>query len=24
VKDDLPHFKAVPASLGGTDETVGW
>jgi hypothetical protein len=24
VKDDLPHFKHVPASLGGKDETVGW
>ena len=24
VNDDLPHFKGVPASFGGTDETVGW
>lgn len=24
VKDDLPHFKGLPASFGGTDETVGW
>jgi hypothetical protein len=24
VKDDLPHFKSLPAGLGGTDETVDW
>lgn len=24
VMDDLPHFKALPAIFGGTDETVGW
>jgi hypothetical protein len=24
VKDELPHFKGLPASFGGTDETVGW
>jgi hypothetical protein len=24
VKDPLPHFKALPASFGGNDETVGW
>jgi hypothetical protein len=24
VKDDLPHFKGMPARFGGTDETVGW
>jgi hypothetical protein len=24
VKDDLPHFKGLPPSFGGTDETVGW
>lgn len=24
VKDDLPHFRALPAAFGGTDETVGW
>ena len=24
VKDDLPHFKGLPVSFGGTDETVGW
>jgi hypothetical protein len=24
VKDDLPHFKGLPTSFGGTDETVGW
>ena len=24
VKDDLPHFKHLPASFGGSDETVGW
>jgi hypothetical protein len=24
VKDDLPHFKGLPASFGGTDETIGW
>lgn len=24
VKDDLPHFKGLPAIFGGTDETVGW
>lgn len=24
VKDDLSHFKALPASFGGTDEKVGW
>jgi hypothetical protein len=24
VKDDLPHFKGLPASFGGADETVDW
>jgi hypothetical protein len=24
VNDDLPHFKGLPASFGGTDEGVGW
>lgn len=24
VKDGLPHFKALPASFGGTNETIGW
>jgi hypothetical protein len=24
VKDDLPHFKNLPARFGGTDETVDW
>lgn len=24
VKDDLPHFKGLPASFGGSDETVAW
>jgi len=24
VKDDLPHFKGLPESFGGTGETVGW
>lgn len=24
VEDELPHFKDLPASLGGTDETVDW
>jgi hypothetical protein len=24
VKDDLPHFKGLPALFGGTDEPVGW
>ena len=24
VKDDLPHFKALPASFGGVDEMVEW
>ncbi len=24
VRDRLPHFKALPASFGGTDEAVGW
>lgn len=24
VKDDLPHFRDVPAMFGGTDETVDW
>lgn len=24
VKDELPHFKGVPASFGGTDEVVDW
>jgi hypothetical protein len=24
VKDDLPHFKSLPARFGGTDETVEW
>lgn len=24
VKDELPHFKDVPAAFGGADDTVGW
>lgn len=24
VKDDLPHYKSIPACFGGTDETVAW
>lgn len=24
VRDDLPHYKDVPAMFGGTDETVDW
>ena len=24
VKDDLPHFKSMPARFGGSDELVGW
>jgi hypothetical protein len=24
VNDDLPHFKALPASFGGTDERIDW
>lgn len=24
VKDELPHFKELPATLGGDDELVGW
>ena len=24
VKDDLPHFSAFPASMGGDDERVAW
>lgn len=24
VKDELPHFKGLPAIFGGTDETVDW
>jgi hypothetical protein len=24
VKDDLPHFKDLPASFGGSNETVNW
>ena len=24
VVDDLPHYKAMPARFGGSDETVGW
>lgn len=24
VKDDLPHFKDVPAAFGGADDTVDW
>jgi hypothetical protein len=24
VQDELPHFKGLPASFGGTDETVDW
>mgnify|MGYP003583497774 FL=1 len=24
VKDELPHYKHVPAAFGGTDETVAW
>lgn len=24
VSDNLPHFKAFPASFGGTDEIVDW
>jgi hypothetical protein len=24
VKDDLPHYKGVPACFGGNDDTVAW
>jgi hypothetical protein len=24
VVDDLPHYKAMPARFGGSDEMVGW
>ena len=24
VRDELPHFKGLPAAFGGTDETIGW
>jgi hypothetical protein len=24
VKDELPHYKGVPARFGGSDETVDW
>ncbi len=24
VRDELPHFKSLPARFGGTDETVDW
>lgn len=24
VKDDLPHFKDLPASFGGSNKTVNW
>ena len=24
VKDDLPHYKTLPARYGGSDETVEW
>ncbi len=24
LKDDLPHYKAVPACFGGTDEMMAW
>jgi hypothetical protein len=24
VRDELPHFKGLPAIFGGNDETVGW
>ena len=24
LKDDLPHFKAYPAAMGGSDEKVEW
>lgn len=24
VKDDLPHYRAIPACFGGVDEVVGW
>lgn len=24
VKDNLPHFKGYPASMGGVDDLVGW
>ncbi|HTB78890.1 MAG TPA: GFA family protein [Polyangiaceae bacterium] len=24
VRDAIPHFKALPAQFGGTDETVDW
>ena len=24
VVDDLPHYAALPAAFGGTDEQVGW
>lgn len=24
IKDDLPHFKSIPARFGGSDDTVDW
>jgi hypothetical protein len=24
IKDELPHYKSMPARFGGSDETVGW
>lgn len=24
VRDELPHFRGLPANFGGTDETVSW
>jgi hypothetical protein len=24
VKDDLPHYRDLPAAFGGTDDTVDW
>jgi hypothetical protein len=24
VRDELPHFKSVPAAFGGADDVVGW
>ena len=24
VRDDLPHYRALPERLGGSDETVDW
>jgi hypothetical protein len=24
IKDELPHFKGLPAKFGGSDETLAW